>query len=352
MRMHTAKPFRFLIALAGALLFTSVAGAQYNDLSLGDAAPGLDIEQWLNGSEVTIEDGRTYVVLFFSIEGNDSVRAISILHKLGGAMAGEPFRIIGVTEADAKAVEQFALRHGGGASFPFAVDRRGSTKRNWYNAASLEIMPAAFIVDKRGRIQYMGDPLDDEFLEVLELVLTKRYDANLYEQAEPVFQAIKRSREMRNWRQCLRYLDDLIKTDKYAFAPQVLEKFEVLLVDMNEPERAYEYVGQVMNEYADDPELMLWLAEKIVDDPRIPDEHRNLDVALALVQQAQPQLAQNEPDRFAAEAKVRFHRGEYQQAVRLQRKAYFAAPVPQKERYRKVLTTYMEDARRHRAETP
>lgn len=344
--MRIATSCRILLALAALLLVCDTALAQRNNLELGDAAPGLDIEAWFNGQEVAIQDHHTYVVVFFSTSDSKSERVITQLSKMGGAMAGEPFQIIGVTDDEASAVERFAQKLGDQLTFPLAVDRRGSTKRSWFNAASMESVPAVFIVDKRGRIQYMGDPFDDEFLEVLELVLTKRYDANLYKQAQAQMQAIKRSRQMRNWRQCLRYLDDLIKVDKYAFAPMALDKFEILLVDMNEPERAYEYAKQVRMDYADDPELLMWLAEKIVEDPKIPDEQRELDLALELVQAAQPMFAEQEPERYAMEAKVRFHRGEYEQAVRLQRKAYFVAPVPQKDHYRRLLTEYMSAARR------
>lgn len=325
---------------------------QRTELKLGDPAPGLDIETWINGQETSIENGYTYIVLFFSTEDTAIDRIVIALNKVYENNRSEGLLVLGITDDDEDVARPYVQRKGELMTFTVGIDRRSSTNRSWIGASGIEKTPAVFLIDKRGLIQYMGDPLSPEFPDVLKLVVEQRYDAKLYEQAKPALQAIKTARRMRNWRMCLKYIDDLIDTDQYAFAPKVLEKFEVLLVDMNEPDRAYEYAREMMTKYADDPELLIWFAEKIVDDPVIPREKRDLDVALEMIKTAAPQIDPNDPDRYAAEAKVHFHRGEYMEAVQQQRKAYLISPPKRKPAFERVLRSYMEAARQERAAGP
>ncbi len=339
------KRFNPVFAALVILSCSVSAHAQRESLELGDQAPGLDVEVWL-GPEVSIQNGFTYVVLFFSTQDSRIEQTFNMLSKLYEANKSEGLNVFAVADEEEDVVRNYVQRLGDFANFPVAVDRRGSSSRNWIGASELEKTPAVFLVDKRGILQYIGDPLAQDFGDILELVVTKRYDAKLYKQADPAIKAMKTARRMRNWRMCLKYLDDLIDTDNYAFAPKVLDKFEVLLVDMGEKERAYEYAREVMVKYATDFELLYWLAEKIVEDSKIPDDKRDLDVALELVQIAAPQIDANDPDRYSTIAKVHFHRGEFREAVQMQRKAYLTSPPLRKENFEKVLRTYMEQARR------
>ena len=55
-----------LLCVALCLALTSVAVAQRKQLSVGDPAPGLDIDMWVKGEEVSIESGKVYVIDFWA----------------------------------------------------------------------------------------------------------------------------------------------------------------------------------------------------------------------------------------------------------------------------------------------
>src|SRR5262245_35647835 len=56
---------RTILSAAIAFIITVSAFGQ-NKLSVGDAAPGLDIEKWVKGNETTLATGNVYVVEFWA----------------------------------------------------------------------------------------------------------------------------------------------------------------------------------------------------------------------------------------------------------------------------------------------
>ena len=58
---------RSLLVIATCLLVASTAYGQRNKLKEGRAAPGLDVERWINGKEISIQKGQCYLIAFFQI---------------------------------------------------------------------------------------------------------------------------------------------------------------------------------------------------------------------------------------------------------------------------------------------
>ena len=144
------------------------------------------------------------------------------------------------------------------------------------------------------------------------------------------------------------HYDKVIALDKRVFADIALEKFEMYLVDMNEPDRAYTYATSLIDEeYASDAQLLIDLAEKIATDPDIPDEKRRFDVAVKSAKAAIETIrSENKYKALSALAKVHYASGELQEAVNLQREAWFLAEPRHKSEFKHDLDSYDSALRR------
>ena len=338
--------------LISVILCLALVGAAYgqkkNQLGVGDSAPGLDIETWLNGNEVAIQEGQVYVIDFWATWCKPCRVTIPHFSELHQQYEDEGLVIIGVSKEESATVEQFVSKQGDKMSYRVAVDRRGSTWRAWMEAAGRSTIPTVFVIDRSGKIQFVGNPHEDRFDSVLQTVMDGRYDADLNRQVEPKRQAAANARKMRNWRMCFKLLDDIIETDPHVFAFTTLDRFEVIIVDQKDPDRAYEYARQLLNDYADDPGLLEALARKIATDPKIVPEQREMEIAMDAANAMGAATGKETPKVYAVQAMIHYHAGRLDEAIDLQKKAYFMARPKQKAGFKRVLRDYQEAAQREK----
>jgi thiol-disulfide isomerase/thioredoxin len=347
-----------LRTLVGAVvgLAITVAASGQQRLSVGDAAPGLDIEKWVKGDQVTITPGEVYVIEFWATWCGPCKRSIPHLTELQKEYADEGLTIIGVSYEEADLVSRFVRGQGAKMGYTVAVDRSEATKRRWFDAANPKLggIPAAFIVDRKGKIAYIGNPLQDDFETTLKSVMTGRFDAALQRQADPHLNAARNARKLKNWRNASKYYEDVIKLDSEVFAVVALEKFEMILNDMDDKTQAYEYArNTLMNQhFTSDAGALQMLATKISNDPKIDQSKRDLDAALEIAQASQRVAGTTDPAALASVALVRYTRGEVDQAIELQKQAYFNAPSKRKSEYKRVLSIYQGASERSAALAP
>jgi thiol-disulfide isomerase/thioredoxin len=329
-------------ALAG--LAISTAALAQEKLDVGDAPPALDIEKWVSGSETAIEKGKVYVIEFWATWCAPCKRSIPHLNELHQEFEEDGLVLIGISDEDVDTVTRFVRAQGDKMSYRVAVDRRAQTTRAWREAAKLPGIPAVFIVDRESRIQYIGNPLEESFTTTLRSVMEGRFDATLQSQAEPILRAARSARKVRNWKMCMKYLDDVIKSDPRVFAPYALEKFEIMLLDQENSAAAYDYARQLLRDYASDAPFLAELARKIATDPKIAPAQRNLEVAMQAAEASRAAGRPDDPAGYAIVALVQYHSGNVQDAVSLQKNAYFKATPSKKPQYKRVLESYQAAA--------
>ena len=341
-----------LFVVAACLMIASTAAAQRSTLKLGSAAPELRVKSWIKGEEVTsFEADTVYVVDFWATSCGQCRAAMPHLTELQKEYENQGLRIIGISTEEEDVVRDFVEDQRDGIGYTIAVDNRKATERAWMTAAKVSEIPASFIVDGKGKIQYIGNPHDPNFARILELVVAGRYDAKLFRDARPMLDAADSARKMRNYRQAFSLLDQVIAVDSFIFAPIELEKFDIMMVDMEDPAAAYRYARHVMQRYSDDYNLLVNLGLRIATDPDIPSDNRDLDLALELVEEGSKGLRKDDPKLLAMQATVHFQRGDAELAASLQRRAWMIAAPKRKAGYERVLRNYQR-AIASNSETP
>ncbi len=137
-------------------------------LKVGDLAPPLTVTKWLRGQEVKkFETGKAYVVEFWATWCGPCIGAMPHLAELQAEYKDKNVTIIGFTSRDLlgkpnhseKEVAEFLEKRGKKFGYTFAYADDGVTADTWMTAAGREGIPCTFVVDKAGKIAYIGHPM-------------------------------------------------------------------------------------------------------------------------------------------------------------------------------------------------
>lgn len=179
----------FAGALAAAAV--TVAGrAGAADLGIGSRAPAIDVAHWFDSAAGAqpiraFEPGKVYVVEFWATWCGPCCESIPHLAATQEKFAGKGVTVIGVSDEDVATVEKFLAGKAGGATFGeltrkyrLAADPDGSVNAAYLEAAGQNGIPTAFIVGRKGEVEWIGHPLEMD--EPLEKVVGGTWDRAAY----------------------------------------------------------------------------------------------------------------------------------------------------------------------------
>ena len=160
------------LRIAGALLalVSGMAGADASGpaLKIGDAAPPLEAMSWIKGDPVQkFEPGRVYVIEFWATWCVPCKKIMPHLSELQRKHAGD-LTVIGVNvretekgEATESVVQKFVERQGETMDYTVAMDDpvKKTIFNTWMIAAGSYGIPTSFVVDKQGRVVWVGHPV-------------------------------------------------------------------------------------------------------------------------------------------------------------------------------------------------
>ena len=338
-----------LLAVIGAIAIAGSAAGK-EKLVVGDAAPIFSNVSWVlspQGTDVDMSDGKVHVVEFWATWCRPCKFSIPHLTRLQEEWGDDRLQIIGVTDEEEDVVKPWIDRNLAQIKYSIGISDNRGPQKTWFKAAKLETIPHAFIVGPRGRIQFIGNPNDERFTTTLTKVLKGRFDAAKSREAAPLFEDLRRQHERKNWRQYEKIAMEIIAIAPKVFVKTQVDLFETQLVHMRDPMAAYAgakvFVDAKIN---DDPEGVLILVDRIVNDPDIPDEQRRLDFALDAATKALERFEKPGEQARALKtiASVHFKNGDVTQAVKTARKAYRSAPAEVKDDYRAQWMAYKQHA--------
>jgi thiol-disulfide isomerase/thioredoxin len=184
MRLSFAAP-----ALVAALCFSLVSAARA-ELTIGDAAPALKVAKWVKGSPVTLSKGKVHVVEFWATWCGPCKTSIPHLTQLAKQYKGKAdFTGVSVWESNPQVpltlpqittkVKKFVASMGAKMDYSVAIDdkpEKGTMASGWMEASGSDGIPTAFIVDKTGKVAWIGHPMEME--EPLAKIVAGKWDVD------------------------------------------------------------------------------------------------------------------------------------------------------------------------------
>lgn len=334
-----------VLAAIAALAVADTSEAR-ETLGVGDEAPAFKIKDWVlppEDTNIDMHDGKVHVVEFWATWCRPCKFSIPHLTRLQQEWGHDRLQIIGVTDEDEADVKPWVDRNVAQIGYAIGISDNRGPQKTWFKAAKLPGIPVAFIVGPRGRIQFIGNPNDESFETTLIKVLKGRFDAAKQRQAASLMADLRRNRELKNWKQYEKIAKEIIAISPKVFIDTRVDLFETQLVLMKNPTSAYAGAKEFLDTQIDsDPEGILILVDRIVNDPDISDEQRQLDFALDAATKALERFEKPGEQARALKtiAAVHFKGGNTSEAVKVARKAYRSAPKEVKDDYRAQWVAY------------
>jgi len=364
----------FLIFIPYALSGAEDALRPYR-LMVGDPAPALGVSEWIRGPEiVSFAPGTVYVVEFWATWCGPCMESIPHLTELAKEH-GDKVRIVGVNvwENAPEKVPAFVAKMGERMAYsivrdlvpPFPPDvkskprfalENGRSSLDWLVASGWDEngIPVAFIVDREGRIAWIGEPLGGALDEPLAKVVGGTWDTSAFarEYAERAVidkkvRALTREGNeayaAKDYAKTVAKTEELIAFDK-AQGHLAGFKFEVLLTNLKDRDAAYRYARDELpvNAFFQALSQMAWVI--IFEDKRnLPED---LDLAEALAERANTMSKGTRPGIFNTLARIAFIRKDLGRAVELQSRAVELAKTDEdRAAYSKTLEEYRQEKR-------
>ncbi len=137
---------------------------------VGDPAPkALSVDEWLKGDPVTkLNRGTVYLIEFWGTWCAPCIESIPRLSELQRKHRDKGLVVIGVASHEwdgIKPVKAFLKKNGYKMDYRVAFDGDLSMEHEWQNGGiegRLFNMPEAFVVDRQGKIAWIGHPLKDD----------------------------------------------------------------------------------------------------------------------------------------------------------------------------------------------
>ncbi len=150
-------------------------------LKVGDPAPALAQGKYVQGQPVAaFEKGKVYVVEFWSTWCGPCRAVIPHVNNLQEKYKDKGLVVIGQNvwqrgENVEKDVTDFVKQMGADMGYRVALDRDGTMAETWMRAAGRGGIPCAFVVDKDGKVAWIGHPMSG-LDEVAERLLAGTFD--------------------------------------------------------------------------------------------------------------------------------------------------------------------------------
>jgi len=338
---------RWIVGTITVLTMVAAVGRSAQALELGDPAPPLSIEEWVQGGPIDIKEGKgkkTYLVEFWAVWCPPCKISVPRLTELQKKYKDD-LVIIGVTAPDrrgnsASEVRKFTKRQGDAMQYVVALDKADATTNAYMLSSNVMGIPHAFLVDRDGKIAWMGSPLDPELTDVVGKVVAGTYDvrkarvqAQVQGRMEGVFRAIQLGMPDQAWSG----LTEILKLD-----PSNEMAFDLLMgvyVERLRDRQVFRsWVSSHIATYRQDVPVMYQLAEALC---KISDlSMRTPDLALEAAGAAYEGSKKRDPEAVAVYARAHFEIGDLEEAIRLQQEAVAVAGGSDRETMQGVLDHY------------
>lgn len=166
-------------------------------LAIGDLAPSIKPTKWVKGKEVaSFEKGKVYVVEFWATWCGPCITMMPHISHLQDEFRDKGVTIIGFTSKDPRNTEEnvteFVEKRGKKLHYTIAFSEDRDTHEAYMKAAKRNGIPCSFVVDKEGKIAFIGHPmlLDEVLPKVVSGTWKGKEDAEDVEKGPQEFRQV------------------------------------------------------------------------------------------------------------------------------------------------------------------
>ncbi|MBK7875375.1 MAG: tetratricopeptide repeat protein [Planctomycetes bacterium] len=298
-------------------------------LYVGDDAPALAIAKWIAGTPVEkLEKGKVYLVSPWGSSTflvDDVLVALSKLQKEKGA-AG--LTVIATAcdglKPGSASIEKYAKEHAAEITFALGYEKDSLVDKTWREAAKQVFPPNFFLVDKQGKIAWIGDV--DQIEPTLTQVLAEKHDlaqaAAAYKGAialelrtRKLVVALSAAEVMENWEKVVDNAKKLLEMEPVSMGEHVKALLHALGVKLEKPDEAYAFAKAYLDGAGkDSPDGAMGITMAILDadEPIVPQD---FELALRAARRAVAITKEKDAECLIVLATVHARMGKYDEAV-------------------------------------
>ncbi len=232
----------------------------FKSLHIGDPAPSLKASSWAQGAPIQdFKRGKVYVVDFWATWCRPCKAVMPFLSTLAHKYKRKvTFIAVDVwedkqgTKTSRKGIEKFVDSMGKKMDFSVALDDSNFMAQDWLNASGEYSIPSDFIVNAKGNIAWIGNPIHldtilpeviDKSWDIKKVKLRRRKRQTLYRLANKITDSLQDLRISKDFKgkRVLDFINNRIKeTPNVKFTPMIARYiFDNLL--LTSPHKAYEF---------------------------------------------------------------------------------------------------------------
>jgi thiol-disulfide isomerase/thioredoxin len=337
----------FRIAFFGLTMMASaslVSADEKTMLTIGSKAPSLDIEHWMSDGEGKFkhindfEPGKVYVVEFWATWCGPCIASMPHISKLQDDYAKRGVTVISVSDEDVDTVKEFLEKETDEEektygeltkNYCLTTDPDKSVHEAYMEAANQNGIPTAFIVGKKGLVEWIGHPMSMD--EVLEKVVSDKWDRDSFaeefkeiQELQQIQSSIVRLLRKGDVDGAIEKLDEVLATVKSKGAKEQLKGMRTQLLMQTGDSRAIEPFKEMVAINQDNPEVLNQLAWFVVQ-IREREEEKKIDKGLiAVAIEAAEMAIKADSDNgayFDTLAHLQYMNGDLDKAIETQTKA-------------------------------
>ena len=355
----------FRLAFLGLVTMASAASVSADDkdmLTIGSTAPSIDIEHWMSDGDgkfkhiKDFEKGKVYVVEFWATWCGPCIASMPHISKLQDDYAKRGVTVISVSDEDVETVQEFLERKTEDdektygeltKNYCLTTDPDKSVHEAYMQAAKQNGIPTAFIVGKKGLIEWIGHPMSMD--ETLQQVVTDKWDrdsfAAEFKETQEIAQiqtGIVRLLRKGDVDGAIKKLDEALATLKSEGAKAQFKGMRTQLLMQTGDERAIEPLKEMIAQNKDNPQVLNQLAWFVVQ-IKEREQDKKIDKRLIEVSIEAAEMAiKADPDNGAVLdtlAHLQYMNGDLDKAIETQTKAVKLAD----EQFKEDIESFLEE---------
>lgn len=255
--------------LSAGMAMGLLAGAvRAETLGIGDQAPPLEVTHWIKGEPVDLAKvrGKSIVVLeFWATWCSPCVAAVPHLSALQREYADKGVIVLGVTSEDPnnslEKVKEFVSERGDALGYGVGFDKPAKMDRTYLEASGQTGIPTVFVIDKSGKVAWIGHP--EEGLDaVIAKLVAGTYDMALARKTFALRSKIQEAMFEEQWLQVFKLADKYMAADADAIQPW-LYKLQAHGI-LGEPAKALKVAEQAIGVFSKSAPALSTLAGMLV----------------------------------------------------------------------------------------